>query len=178
MTKRPKYYHFRFTYPSTFQRGGNVEDHSIHQESPRIKTNGSPFVSFDPRTGTLVSEYVGSWTHGLLGGWCHTYLLSGSINFLVHDVSTLLPVDWRRRELTSEWVSDVQTIWMSKSWKELSCNRRILEDLSVLFRTSCMNFLQTGLMSLLRVAENIITCFSWGVARKISWTSLLISGSN
>jgi hypothetical protein len=33
---------------------------------------------------------------------------------------------------------------------------------------TCINFLQTGLTSLLRVAENIITCFSWGVERKIS----------
>ncbi len=41
--------------------------------------------------------------------------------------------------------------------------------------TSCMNFLQTGRMSLERVAENIITCFSWGVFRKISCTSRLIS---
>ncbi len=31
-----------------------------------------------------------------------------------------------------------------------------------------MNFLQTGLMSLERVAENIMTCFSCGVQRKIS----------
>ena len=41
--------------------------------------------------------------------------------------------------------------------------------------TSCMNFLQTGRISLLRVALNIITCFSWGVIRNISWTSFLIS---
>jgi len=34
--------------------------------------------------------------------------------------------------------------------------------------TSCMNFLQTGRISLDRVAENIITCFECGVARKIS----------
>ena len=41
--------------------------------------------------------------------------------------------------------------------------------------TSCMNFLQTGRISLPRVALNIMTCFSCGVARKISWTSLLMS---
>ena len=42
-------------------------------------------------------------------------------------------------------------------------------------RTSCMNFLQTGRTSLLRVAENIMTCFSTGVILKISWTSRRIS---
>lgn len=41
--------------------------------------------------------------------------------------------------------------------------------------TSCMNFLQTGRISLLKVALNIITCFSWGVLRKISWTSRRMS---
>ena len=41
--------------------------------------------------------------------------------------------------------------------------------------TSCMNFLQTGRMSLDRVAENIITCFECGVARKISWMSRRMS---
>ena len=34
--------------------------------------------------------------------------------------------------------------------------------------TLCMNFLQVARMSLERVAENIITCLWWGVARKIS----------
>ena len=43
-------------------------------------------------------------------------------------------------------------------------------------RTSCMNFLQTGRMSLLSVALNIMTCFSCGVARKISCTSRRMSG--
>lgn len=38
-------------------------------------------------------------------------------------------------------------------------------------RTSFMNFLQTGRISLERVAENIITCFAWGVALKMSCTS-------
>ena len=38
-----------------------------------------------------------------------------------------------------------------------------------------MNFLHTSLTSLERVAENIITCFSWGVALKISCTSLRMS---
>ena len=42
-------------------------------------------------------------------------------------------------------------------------------------RTSCMNFRQTGRTSLLRVAENIMTCFSTGVILKISCTSRLIS---
>ena len=41
--------------------------------------------------------------------------------------------------------------------------------------TSCMNFLQTGRMSLDKVAENIMACFSCGVILKISWTSRLIS---
>ena len=59
----------------------------------------------------------------------------------------------------------------------------IREDLKVAvvvttwqLRTSCMNFLQTGRMSLLRVALNIMTCFSCGVARKISCTSRRMSG--
>lgn len=39
-----------------------------------------------------------------------------------------------------------------------------------------MNLLQTGRISLLSVAENIITCLSWGVILKISWTSLRMSG--
>ena len=41
--------------------------------------------------------------------------------------------------------------------------------------TSCMNFLQTGRMSLQSVAENIITCLECGVARNISWMSRRIS---
>ena len=41
--------------------------------------------------------------------------------------------------------------------------------------TSCMNFLQTGRISFDSVAENIITCFECGVARKISWMSRRIS---
>lgn len=43
--------------------------------------------------------------------------------------------------------------------------------------TSCINLLQTALISLLRVALNIITCFSCGVALKICCTSVLISKS-
>lgn len=42
--------------------------------------------------------------------------------------------------------------------------------------TSCMNFLQIGRISLLSVAENIMTCLPCGVLRKISCTSLRISG--
>lgn len=38
-------------------------------------------------------------------------------------------------------------------------------------RTLDMNFLQTGRMSWLRVALNIMTCFSWGVFLKMSCTS-------
>ena len=38
-----------------------------------------------------------------------------------------------------------------------------------------MNFLQISRVSFDRVAENIITCLSWGVPRKISWTSRRIS---
>lgn len=41
--------------------------------------------------------------------------------------------------------------------------------------TSCMNLRQTGRISLLKVALNIMTCFSWGVMRKISWTSRRMS---
>lgn len=41
--------------------------------------------------------------------------------------------------------------------------------------TSCINLRQTGRISLLSVAENIITCFECGVLRKISWTSRRIS---
>lgn len=39
-----------------------------------------------------------------------------------------------------------------------------------------MNFLQIGRISLLSVAENIMTCLPWGVLRNISCTSLRISG--
>lgn len=38
-----------------------------------------------------------------------------------------------------------------------------------------MNFLQVGLISLLRVALNIMTCLVRGVERKTSWTSRLMS---
>lgn len=38
-------------------------------------------------------------------------------------------------------------------------------------RTSDMNFLQMGLISLLRVALNIMTCLSWGVSLKMACTS-------
>lgn len=41
--------------------------------------------------------------------------------------------------------------------------------------TSWQNFLHTGRISLLIVAVNIITCFWWGVERKISCTSLRMS---
>lgn len=41
--------------------------------------------------------------------------------------------------------------------------------------TSCMNLRQTGRISLLKVALNIMTCFSWRVMRKISWTSRRMS---
>ena len=40
---------------------------------------------------------------------------------------------------------------------------------------ACMNFLQTVRISLERVAENIITCFSCGVLLKISCTSARMS---
>jgi len=36
------------------------------------------------------------------------------------------------------------------------------------FGVTCINFLHTARISVERVAENIITCFSWGVALKIS----------
>lgn len=42
-------------------------------------------------------------------------------------------------------------------------------------RTAWQNLRQTGRISLERVAENIMTCFSWGVARKISWMSRRMS---
>lgn len=38
-----------------------------------------------------------------------------------------------------------------------------------------MNFLHTGRISLDSVALNIITCLSWGVILKISWTSTRMS---
>ena len=44
-------------------------------------------------------------------------------------------------------------------------------------RTSFMNFLQTGRISLERVAENIMTCLERGVALKISCTSLRMSAA-
>lgn len=40
-----------------------------------------------------------------------------------------------------------------------------------------INFLHIVLTSALIVAENIITCFKWGVILKIAWTSYLISNS-
>ena len=40
---------------------------------------------------------------------------------------------------------------------------------------TCMNFLQTVRISVFSVAENIITCFSCGVALKMSCTSLRMS---
>jgi hypothetical protein len=43
-------------------------------------------------------------------------------------------------------------------------------------RTAWQNLRQTGRISLESVAENIITCFSCGVARKISWMSRRMSG--
>lgn len=39
-----------------------------------------------------------------------------------------------------------------------------------------MNLRHTGRMSRLRVALNIMHCFSWGVSRKISCTSRRMSG--
>lgn len=48
-----------------------------------------------------------------------------------------------------------------------------VENVEIL--TFCMNFLQVGRISLLRVAENIITCLWCGVARKMSCTSLRMS---
>lgn len=41
--------------------------------------------------------------------------------------------------------------------------------------TLCINFLQTPRISSESVAENIITCLSWGVSLKIRWTSFRIS---
>ena len=41
--------------------------------------------------------------------------------------------------------------------------------------TSCINRFTVGRTSLLRVAENIITCFSCGVFIKICWTSARMS---
>ena len=40
-----------------------------------------------------------------------------------------------------------------------------------------MNFLQIGRTARERVALNIMTCFSVGVWRKISWTSRRMSGA-
>ena len=44
-------------------------------------------------------------------------------------------------------------------------------------RTFDMNFLQTSRISWFRVAENIMTCFSWGVCLKIIWTSRRMSAN-
>ena len=45
-------------------------------------------------------------------------------------------------------------------------------------RTLCMNLRHTGRISLLKVAENIMTCLLWGVARKIFWTSRRMSNKH
>ena len=85
-----------------------------------------------------------------------------------------------------------QTKWRISRYFFLETMGHIIQRCKV----TCMNFLQTGLTSLLRVAENIMTCFSWGVDRKIScivgienifrnrifqsestWTSRLMSSS-
>lgn len=44
--------------------------------------------------------------------------------------------------------------------------------------TWSINLLQTGRMAVERVAENIMTCLSWGVALKISWTSCRMSAAS
>lgn len=54
-------------------------------------------------------------------------------------------------------------------------NSQKYENLSALWLTSCMNLRQTGRISLLSVALNIMHCFSWGVSLKISCTSRRIS---
>jgi len=58
-----------------------------------------------------------------------------------------------------------------------SAKAPILNYAAGIFITSCMNFLHTGRISLLRVALNIITCFSCGVKRNISCTSRRISAT-
>lgn len=70
------------------------------------------------------------------------------------------------------WRHDIRWCEPEKSF-DGQCHTEIMHGLFLI--TSCMNFLQTGRISLLRVALNIITCFSCGVFRKISWTSDRIS---
>lgn len=55
------------------------------------------------------------------------------------------------------------------------CSREFCGETTDRSLTSCMNLRQTGRMSLLSVALNIMTCFSWGVILKISCTSRLMS---
>jgi hypothetical protein len=64
-------------------------------------------------------------------------------------------------------VIDVNLEWLQVSSQHLT----MMENK----RTDCMNFLQVVRISLERVAENIMTCLWWGVARKISWTSRRMS---
>jgi hypothetical protein len=67
----------------------------------------------------------------------------------------------------SPWMKQIQPIMWSPHYV---INGRYWRRI-----TSCMNFLQTGRISLLSVALNIITCFPWGVLRNISCTSRLMS---
>ena len=52
----------------------------------------------------------------------------------------------------------VVNVYLLLCWSDTYVSRSDLIELTSI--GSCMNFLHTGLMSLERVAENIITCFS------------------
>ena len=98
--------------------------------------------------------------------------------FLLSSTSTLLCqlLSWLPRRALFPILSKLQIVLTLIPLNllfscELSCPWIVLSE-----PTSCMNFLQTGRISFESVAENIMTCFSWGVLRKISWTSRLISG--
>lgn len=84
----------------------------------------------------------------------HRSLSTG--RFLVH-----CPIPWLR------YVTPIRQYLRGSTNQEIKMWSRDI--------TSCINLLQTGRISLLKVAENIITCLSWGVNLNISWTSFRIS---
>lgn len=93
----------------------------------------------------------------------------------IHKVSALQQ-KVAKRSLEGDTEHDIKhkTLPINNSSKKITLHAAVARRKGVLI-TSCMNLLQTARISLLSVALNIITCFSWGVLRKISWTSLLMS---
>lgn len=68
--------------------------------------------------------------------------------------------------------------WFSSSFEKYCYNPWRVSPVSLSMRISkgyFMNFLHVVLIDALSVAENICTCFWWGVILKIDWTSLLMS---